>query len=103
MILFEYFILVIFLIILIIGFNAEFSNKLSEPFDHTKLNKKTKTNCKNNQQLIYPFNPEFYIDYWTWKPYGGKWPNSFPQPNIYPYPYPYPIGYFSDSCVSNLH
>jgi hypothetical protein len=98
MIFFEIFILIIFLVILIIGFSSEFySNIPVETFDEQqKLNQ----TCQLKKGTWYPYGPDKYgNEYWGWKPYDGLWPYYNPW-WYYPYPYPTPIGY--NSCISKL-
>ena len=95
---FEIFILVIFLVILTIGFRSEFFSNLPNN-SNTNTYSQANESCGLKQGLWYPYYPDDYNNYWGWKPYNGLRPYYNPW-WYYPYPYPTPINY--NSCASKL-
>lgn len=80
----EIFILIIFLIIMIIGYINEFYS-ISSDEKFTNQNRPSNINYK-----VYPYGPQNYFGMWGWYPYRGLWPYYNPW-WYYPFPYPKPL------------
>ena len=86
MILFEIFIIVIFLAIMALAFKNEFYSR-SQDENFINENRQNDINYK-----VYPYGPQNYKNNWGWYPYRGLYPYYNPW-WYYPYPYPKPIDY----------